>query len=709
MAEPETRPTTFELVEGATFTLSDGSAVTVRDNELELSDGRRLPMPAAGETITVERTEKRPDGGTVRIKHTIRLSETPVPAPAADGATPQKTGPDGKGGEGGNCVQEEEIPAIDADEIQALPEAPPAEPEKSKNEGRPLIMGLNNRSKGSLRAMLWGSIPEGDDVTTYSPQKEEEEEDPKSEPKSLLHPHHSIMEENESEHEEDEAPEGLDASENANESFEFEGKAPKSDDKDSLKDVAAAVAEAADTAGKVTVLAFDIPRPPENSMYKDSSGAEKPAVQENLKTEPAAAPDRDVSGNPEENNKPTLARQGHVPSATDLLKGAPGLIVASVSIPTHDEAPADRKPAESPSDESSGLGRESDTTSPVSSAGSDGQEAAPTEDPHHSETNHELHLKLTPILKSLESKPPASAAETTREEPRRAPSEDRKGTVPPNTPAVTEDRDPALTGEAQEPEVVSVPKVVSYYESITPSKQPWSNEDAPPRVRRPESTELEKPQVESKPTQTSDPDKYIVPKIVNFAVPMQPQKVYLSSQEPEEMENTPIPPPQQTPAKPPQQEPVVEAVYKPEVAHHIQTVHMIPVQTSPAPEPPAQQPEPVPEAPKPDQTQKGDKPKAREYDPALFEHEPKRPLLLTSEATESAPPYEAGVHDSRTLPMDRKDLPPVVTEQPPPFRDEDRADPRDPFLPDNPRPGIGRKDDGWIGTCLDCCCCCWAP
>jgi len=318
--------------------------------------------------------------------------------------------------------------------------------------------------------------------------------------------------------------------------------------------------------------------------------------------------------------------------------------------------------------------------------------------------------------------------------------------------------------------------VVSYYESITGSPLPERHSlDGSPRrlsparspCRRPkwaEPTETGLPTPPPKPQRepaSPSPERVntVTPKVVNFAVPMQPQKVYISSQEPDEMESTPIPQRECLPPPPPRPEParvVLVAVTadplsapppppadtplkpeseqerEPEQKPESETVEVKTEVTSETEQKPEQKPQPETAELKAEQTEREPKPEPdegkpsapRTYDPALFEHEPKRPLVLTTEVTEVPPPAAAEgadgalpydpVHDARTLP--RGDATPVteatvVTEQPPAFSEpfDEHSDPKDPFLPQDPRPGVVSKKEGMVATCLDLLCCCWAP
>ena len=672
----------------------------------------------------------------------------------------------------GDSAAQKQSPIFVSD--SEMPEAPTKDPAAVTTNGasnapvtpaEPTLMGVNC-GRRSLRDMLWGSIPEsglGDD-----------EDEPKAPPKGLLNKSYSIKEEDESEHEDGDETheEGLESSENADESFEFmedkgrdteKGDKPKElkepeatkepDEKEEAKpnenekepekkasekeetetvpqkeqkpaeDLTEPVA--GDTATKVTLVTFNTSSGSEAAPQKTDDADKEPSASRpdqpsyedkpETKEEPArdSAPENPSTemlaeqaavvmtstasfNQPAESNheKPHLTRQEKLPSSGNLVAQAGDDIVVRVGVPLFDAAP-DSKPAEA---EPTRVDSNEESTASPSSDGA--VSAAPLSD----EVTHDLHLKLTPILRSLETDEPNNAADDDGERaPKSAPSEDRKGTVPPNTPAVVEDREGLLGADEAEPgtEPVSVPKVVSYYESISPRGSP-----APSRPR--------------------DAETSAVPKVIKFAVPMEPEKIYLSGQEPEEMEDTPIPC-----AAEPAPEPA---------ALRQQTEVLIPVRATPddldplsalaASETATQQPSapeeksdgPVtpsttPEDAATDPAQNtapaeadGDQQKVAPpvYKPELFEPEPKRPLILTSEMVdEDAPPYEPGVHDARTLPLGRKTA--VVTEQPPPFGDDDRSDPRDPFLPDHPRPGAAFKDDGWLTTCFDLCCCCWAP
>ena len=809
----------FELVEGATFQLPDGSSVTVRDGQLELSDGRRLPMPAAGEAITVERTVTRPDGGTTRIKHTIRLSDTePVvetPARPFAGAGPGEE-EDVKEGEKKEVKETEETeetvpapvvsavaeaaPAAEAaktdDEKDSgseaqkqspdlisdvqMPDAPAKEPAAAASEEPAVtetpvdhtLMGVNC-GRRSLRDMLWGSIPE----SGFG----EDEDEPKAPPKGLLNKSYSIKEEDESEDDGDDGTheEAVGSSENADESFEFvEGKGkdaekgkeseeqqkesepvkePENKEEDKMKEndkepekeasekeEGSAKAEPEkeespkevstepvqdDSTTKVPTVSFNTFLTSESAPQQTDDTDKKPSDQPSSEDKPETKEEPSQESAPEspstellaeqaaavmattasldqptepQQDKPHLVRQEKLPSSGNLVAQTDDIVVR-VGVPVVDAAPQSKPAEAAPAPVDS---NEESTASPSSE---DAAPAAPLSD----EVTHDLHLKLTPILRSLETDEPKSAAADDGERaPKAAPSEDRKGTVPPNTPAVIEDRDclPSVDDPEAEEEPVSVPKVVSYYESISPRASP-----APSRPR--------------------DSETSAVPKVIKFAVPMEPEKIDLGGQEPEEMEDIPIPRPAEQPAHvelspepaalQPQTQVLIPVQAVPEGLDPLSALVVTETSTQPPSAPEEKSDDPATPSTTPEKETTPDpaqdaaqntaptetdqpKPAPPVYNPELFEPEPKRPLILTSEMVdEDAPPYEPGVHDARTLPMARKTA--VVTEQPPPFGDDDRTDPRDPFLPDKPRPGAGLKDDGFLTTCFDLCCCCWAP
>ncbi|KAF0291871.1 hypothetical protein FJT64_010079 [Amphibalanus amphitrite] len=796
----------YELVEGAVFQMSDGTSVTVRDGQLELSDGSRLPTPAAGEAITVERTVTRPDGGTTRIKHTIRLSE-PEPQPIVEtparpfaGAGP---GPDEQDTPNGQPEGE----TVPAPETAAVVEtAPAAQSETSETDGAPAapqqtsaeptpaqeaekapapvtpventLMGVNC-GRRSLREMLWGSIPE----SGFG----EDEDEPKAPPKGLLNKSYSIKEEDESEHEDDEVAheEPLESSENADASFEFvEDKAKDSEaekqpesSKESPKDDGTAnekpknenVSEKEEdkkepetsqdsTAGgtpekiqsdqvqESAAGKSDEPSSADVSEAKEPESESDPPTAEKLAEQAAALMATTVSLDeapaPAEphHEKRHLTRQHELPSSGNPATEDGDEVVVRVGVPVVDAAPAgdctgkSNSPAGDAGEKSAAPAGDSSEKSAAPAGDSSEKSAAPAAAPRPDEVTSDLHLKLTPILRSLETDEPKGAGpDGDGERPAKpAPGEDRKGTVPPNTPAVAEERE-GLPG-ADEAEIgqepVSVPKVVSYYESISPRASP-----APTRPR--------------------DAATSTVPKVIKFAEPSEPEKVYLDGQEPEDAEDSATPRSgnteetasprsenteetvsprsearEETATPRSSEEPLARVELAPEPAAQQPTQVLVAVRGTPddldplsalaaersaPPEEPATpsttpeketEPEPAPEGGQTGGEQP--KPEPPVYRPELFEPEPKRPLIITSERVdEDAPPYEPGVHDARTLPLGRKTA--VVTEQPPPFGEDDRSDPRDPFLPDQPRPGASIKDDGWLSTCFDLCCCCWAP